>query len=220
MFRSRWLGGFCLFAAGGWAQTSCVVDSVEPLSDPANAEVDGRLFGQWKLKEGKNETTDYIIGRPPAGSIKNCPPGVMVAYAFRRSAKDEVSADSAPMYFFVTKIGKDDYLNLVNAKDDKRLDTWNRDELKSFIPVKYSVAQDRLTILLMDLNATATVIESGKLKGKVFRQKTVKDGAQVDGRVEQVHLTDSSANLVKFLDGAGSRTLFPEKEKMVMDRVK
>jgi hypothetical protein len=219
MFHSRWFGGFCLFALS-LSQTSCVVDSVEPLSDPATTEVDRRLFGQWKVKElgfvfplvPKSDTLDYIIGRPPEGSIKDCPPGLMVLHGFRRSAKDEVSGGKAG-YFFVTKIGKDDYMNLINLKDDKNLVKWNREDLKSFTVVKYSVAQDRLTILLMDRSATATVIDSGKLKGKVTRP-------QADGPVDNVHLTDSSANLAKFLAADGSRTLFLDKGKMVMDRVK
>lgn len=218
MSRSRWLGAFCLFALS-LSQTSCVVDSVEPFSDPATAEVDGRLFGQWRHKEG-TETLDYIIGRVPENSIKDSPSGLMVVYSFRRSAKNEVSGGGEPMYFFVSKIGKDEYVNLVAVADGKRFEKWNRDELKSFIPVKYSVAQDRLTYWLMDLNATATVIESGKLKGKVTRQKTTKDGAQVDGPIDGVHLTDSTANLAKFLDGAGGRTLFVDKGKTVMERVK
>jgi hypothetical protein len=218
MFRSRWLGGFCLFAVS-LSQTSCVVDSLNPLSDPAAAEVDSRLFGQWRHKEG-NETIDYIIGRPPENSIKDCPPGLMVVYSFRRSAKGEVSGGGEPMYFFVSKIGKDDYLNLFGLPDGKRIEKWNREDLKSFFPVKYSVVQDRLTYWLMDLNATATVIESGKLKGNVTRKKITKDGAQVDGPIDGVHLTDASASLAKFLDGAGGQTLFADKEKTVMERVK
>ena len=97
MFRSRWFSGFCLFALA-LSQSSCIVDSVEPLSDPATAEVDSRLFGQWRHKEG-TETLDYIIGRVPENSIKGCPPGVMVAYAFRRSAKDEVLRGLIHVFF-------------------------------------------------------------------------------------------------------------------------
>ena len=91
-------------------------------------------------------------------------------------------------------------------------------DIKSYFLIKYAIADDRLTFWLMDREATAKAVDGGKLKGAVTRSKT-KDNSQV-GAVERVMLKDSTENLRRFLENGGNTTLFNDKEKAVLTRVK
>jgi hypothetical protein len=218
MFRSRRFGGFFLFLLTT-AQTACSgVSSEQPLSDPKSSEVDKRLFGQWKATDNRDEM-NFIFGRPPENSIEDCPPGLILAYSFNRNANDEIHADARPAYLFVTKIGDETYINGVNGNDGKELQKWKADDLTRYSLMKYSVEAERLTIWLMNRDAAAKYVENGKLKGEVKRRQTKKDGP-LDGEVDHVLLKDTTANLVKFLAGGGNRTLFSDKGKLVLNRVK
>ena len=197
-------------------QTACMVTSENPLIAPESAKVDERLFGQWKRVE-KDETAHYFIGR--AAGITNCPEGLMVLHLAKIAPNHEIEWGEGPGYLFAAKVGKDDYLHLIERKDDsKKMTEWNKTEIKSYHILKYSIVDDRLVGQLMDLDVTTMAIEKGKLKGEVHRRKG-KDNLET-GEVQSVILKESSENLRKYLENGGSRTLFNDKEKTVLTRVK
>lgn len=220
MSRNRILAGVCNLLLA-LAQTSCVVESINPLSDPDDAKMDERLFGQWKVinKEKDRDTEFWFVGRPRVSEIKDAPAGLMVNYGLVISPQNEVSSNGMPSYFFVTKLGKNHYVNIATLEEPKEPKgpiVWKKSEVKGYLLMKYTVTESKLTMWMMDRELTAKAVDAGKLKGIVRRNKD-KDGKETT--VESVTLKDSTADLAKFIDAANP-SLFAEKEPIVLERVK
>ena len=123
MSRSRTVGviGMLLLAI---TQISCVVESEHPLIDPEKAQLDERLFGQWKMVDG-DRTVHHFFGKPTG--IMDCPAGLVVLHGATFSAKHEIDWDSQPMYGFAAKVGKEDYLHLIGGNAEaKKMTEWKR----------------------------------------------------------------------------------------------
>jgi hypothetical protein len=189
---------------------SCVVESKNPLSDPDTSKPDRRLFGQWK-GTNENKTTEYLFIGLPSVQIKGRPEGIMVAHTIDVTADHKISASAYAL--FVTTIGKDTYLNVFESKlaENAEQPEWSKTNIQSVLPVQCVVTDDQLSIWLMDLEATAKVVDSGKLKGEVRRK---------DGTVSSVLLTDTTENLAAYLKDGGNKGLFAEKGALVYSRVK
>lgn len=181
-------------------QISCV-GSENPLSDPETCAFDERLVGQWKWKSfRKNGTdTDVFIGRPR--DIKNRLDGMMVIGDLGR-----ISVKDQPWYFFATKIGDDEYLqmmpNLFGESD------WKKVNVKGYLIAKYKITDNRLTMWLIDHEAAKNAVNGGKLKG------TVEAGFQ-----ETIKLKESSEGLRRYLQKGGNTSLFPDRVKQTFERV-
>ncbi|MBI3409023.1 MAG: hypothetical protein HY040_11805 [Planctomycetes bacterium] len=193
--------------------TSCVVESSHPLSDPAEAKPDARLAGQWRDPE--KARSDMYVGRPKLAA-EGLPAGVMIAHTITTFVDNEV--DHTAQAFFVTKIGNEHYLNLFDPKHCLEGSKWDGEKPSPFLLVKYVVADDRLTVWTMDLDATAKAVEDGKLKGTVQRKKADKAGKKTT--VSGVRLTVTSENLAAFLNKGGGKSLFTENSKVTYIRVK
>jgi hypothetical protein len=199
-------------------QTSCVVESDQPLIDIGKATLDERILGQWKSVEG-DRTVLHFVGRP--AGIADCPDALMVLHSVTVGSKQELSWDGLPVYGFTAKVGKDDYFHMIALAGDgdaQRPTDWKKVDIHSYLILKYAITDGRLTYWLMNLDAAAKAIDDGKLKGVVTRSKN-KDGGESKG-VQGVTFKDSSANLRRFLENGGNTTLFNDKEKIVLTRVK
>lgn len=207
MSRTRTLGVVVVLILA-MTQTSCMVESEHPLIEPEKAKLDERLFGQWKTVVD-DRTMHHFIGKPV--EIANCPAGLIVRHGATFSAQHEIAWDAQPLYGFAAKIGKDDYFHLIGFQDDGdiwKLTDWKQADIKSYLLIKYAVADGRLTYWPMNLETTAKAVDCGKLKGVVTRGK------------KRVMLKESTENLRRFLENGGNTTLFNDKEKTVLTRVK
>jgi hypothetical protein len=218
MSRIRIMTGFGVLLLA-LSQVSCAsVVSQSPLSDPDDAKVDERLFGQWKTdKEAKIFGGSYwFIGRPYATDLKNAPAGLMVARGISISRQNELSSDDGPLYFFVSKIGENQYANLVRNDPKKKLAEWDKDDSRIYDIWKYTATEKKLTIWWVDPDLAAKAVAAGKIKGEV-KKRPDKNGKETD-KVDKVTLMDTIAKTAKFIDGANP-TIFTN-EPLVLDRVK
>lgn len=120
------------------------VPVTEPLSDIAKSEPDKALLGEW-TDDGKDKT--HIVVDIP--EVKGNPRGLMRA-VFRSKGPPDV------YWFFVAKVGKRDYIQLlVERKIDGKLPTfgkegelaaWQKSDGRGYWIAQYSMDKDTLTI--------------------------------------------------------------------------
>ena len=195
------------------SQTACVVETQHPLSDPETATFDERLLGEWRGADGDGHFELYFIGKIE-GAVGKAPTGLFGVHSVRVNTKAKAVASSeSPLYGFSSKIGSSDFLNLVELKktNDQPL-AWESKEAKKYLPMKYAVEPNRLTVWNLDLEATAKEVEGGKLAGKVNRG--------MNKMIQSVFLTDSTEKLRAYLEKGGNKTIFNDKNKLVLERVK
>ncbi len=155
----------------------------------------------------------YFIGKTD-GEVDKAPKGLLGVHTVRVNTKAKAVASSGtPLYGFSSKIGSSDFLNLLELKkaNDQPL-TWESKEAKKYLPMKYAVEPNRLTVWNLDLEATAKEVEGGKLAGKVNRG--------MNKMIQSVFLTDSTEKLRGYFEKGGNKTLFNDKNKLVLERVK
>ena len=186
------------------AQTSCV-ESEHPLVDPEKCKIDERLVGTWKMIKPEGDK-DVVIRKPLAKEIKNCPEGLLVV------TKNDDAA--WPSYWFVAKIGKDDYIQRLSSfltNDKHQLAEWNQKEIGAYEFAKYTVVGGRLTLLVTDHQAATSAVQAGKLEGMIG-----------SGMGRKVYLSESTEGLRKYLEAGGNMTLFDMNKclKFTLDRVK
>ena len=198
MIRTRtlaWLGIVVLTLS----QSACV-DIENPIFDPAKTEVDQKLVGQWLSPDPKEKSKIVVAA---AKNLKGAPAGLMsLDDTSGQGGKDE------KIYAFGGKVGNETYLHLAIMK--KNANEWTKNNIEAHWLMKYAVDGDRWTLWLMDPDATAKVIEGGKLKG------LVKKG----GFGKEVKVQDTAENLRKFLSDGGHATVFHDKGKLTLERVK
>ncbi len=192
------------------SQTACVVESQHPLADPATATFDDRLFGEWRMPDGADYYQHYFIGKV-RDEVADAPKGLFAIYHVRVNMKEKsIHPGDSPLFGFSCKVGASDFMNLVELKkENDKPRTWGTPK---YLLTKYAVEKDKLTVWLFDLPATAKAVESGSLTGKVDYGK--------DKKVRSVFLSDPTEKLRGFLEKGGEKSLFNEKAKLVLDRVK
>jgi hypothetical protein len=173
--------GLALGAAVCLLLTSCVVTSDNPLGSPESAQIDPRLLGDWVAKNGdivhfsaKDAHWMIAITTPKMPESPESSPA--------NNKKPE------PDLFFVTTISDDTYLNMQSASGGSKI---------TYSLYRYTITPDQtLHMWGMSQDEMATAVRAGKLKGTVREQGTTGKPPHTD---VDVYLTDSSANLVKFI---------------------
>lgn len=165
--------------------TSCDPESVNPLGSPEPSAADSRLEGNWRdLKEPQKSL--IFTGKQI--------PWLHVLSA--DLARD--SADDAEYNVYPTVIGKAHILNI------QRLSKDDNGEAKRFYFFRYEIASDD-TLSLWGMNEQLVIkaIEGGKLKGSIEKKSSDTN--------RDVTLTDSTANLVKFIEKSGPEKVFSQE---------
>jgi len=180
---------------------ACTVTSRNPLSDPAEATPDRNLFGQWKFANAEKGTVHLFVGLPSDMQAKERPAGFMVVHLLSINVNMQIDADREPAFFFVTRIGKDTFLNIDEPRDQTKP--------REYWILKYVVDGDTLTFWPLSVAAAEAIVKEGYLQGQVTK-----------GLANRVVLTDTSKKLQDFIRDKGNKTLFSENEKIVFQRVK
>jgi hypothetical protein len=184
--------------------TSCVTDSVNPLSSPDKSRADERLVGDWRDGTDSDRSTCHItITKAPWMHVDIIP-----------DPHSSQANDVPESYdFFPSVIGKDTFLNIVSVgKDDKGAPT------KTYQFFRYTVSDDHvLKVWGMSNKLTAAAVRAGKLKGLLKPSGyTVDQPPRPDF---DVTLQDTSANIATFIQGSNIDALFGGKATSY-DRVK
>jgi len=176
--------------------TSCVTESVNPLSSPDTAKADPRLVGDWR---GGTDSDPNIC----RFSITKAP--WMHVDIIHPNEKREPNELPDSYDFFPSVIGKETFLNVVViGKDDDDRPT------KGYLFVRYKFSGNNvLTMWLMSQEVPAAAIHAGKLKGLVKQNGlTLADPSRPD---IDVTLEDTGANIVKFIQNSNLDDLFNNK---------
>ena len=180
--------------------TSCVVTSDNPLSSLETAHADQALISDWFAKKDQDTYRFSVIS---ASRMH-----VVISHK---------QADQKPdVYdFFPTTIGNNNFLNVeMNGKNDQGSPT------KSYVFVRYTISPSHvLQRWLMSRDAAAAAVRAGKLKGTVHQDKNptiIGDPPHPD---VDVTLTDTTENIVNFIQKSDVTALFSEKMEP-LDRVK
>lgn len=177
----------CLFVT--LSLSSCIL-SKNPLGDKATAIIDPNLSGIWYAKDKDNPGTESYI------AISQDPDGILDAITFSNS---EVITD-ATYRGYISKIGKDHYMNLQSVKD--------RAVSGDYIPVYYTIKQNgELVISFFDEKFFGKAIKNGSLKG------TVK-------KTEGPILTDSTENIARFIGKNKKEDYLPKDETFVFKNLR
>ena len=164
---------------------SCLI-SVNPLSSPAEASPDERLFGVWVLQDEDDGGAYLHVGRGEQGMtealmIEHRQDGTYKTFRYRA---------------FPTKLGEQTFLNVVSPDDHK--------DRKGYDIVRYQVDGKRLSIALMTEAVVKADIAAGKLKGKVEK-----------GEFGDVTITASNEELRAYLQAADPAKLFPKPARFL-----
>jgi hypothetical protein len=159
MARSRvWLLGLVVLLPG-------CVPSIEPLSDPAKAEPDKRLLGDW-AKPGEK-----VRLRVDVPEVKGNPKGLM-------RGTDPSKANPGigeVVWFFVTKLEQESYVNVICDTEAKgnpfpdfgtegEFGKWQKAPGKVCLILHYSVADDELTVNTGDEKAIKALVKKEKFE--------------------------------------------------------
>jgi len=184
----------------------CPMVSVNPLSKPH--DIDERLFGIWRPVTEEGEQVLVHVGRE-ADTI-------LVALSVEHM--DSGRLDTARMPFFVTRTNRNDYWNIRYEDLEDNL----AKGYAGFFFMKYTFPDDD-TLLVYQLARKPIIaaIRAGKLKGRMtYKVPKTSSGAQLkhlpaEKHVDCVTITDTSVNLLKYLEAGDSQILFPEPMRFV-----
>jgi len=167
--------------------TACKVDSENPLGSPESAQIDQRLLGDWVAKNG-----DIVHF-----SAKDAHWILAVTTPKAPDASPTTNKKPEPDLFFVTTIGDETYLNMRFASETK------------YSLFRYTITPDQtLHMWGMSQDEMAAAVRAGKLKGTV--QDGITSGKPPRTDVD-VHLTDSSERLVKFISRHDPEDIFDDE---------
>jgi hypothetical protein len=99
----------------------CVLQSDEPLSDPATAEADPSMYGHWVVPPQPDDKTGHeihlFIGKHKP---EQNPQGIMECAMIAWDTKTlMIDGKPSKFCFTITEVGKDRYLNMLGHKDEK-----------------------------------------------------------------------------------------------------
>jgi len=166
--------------------TACVVDSENPIGLPESAQIDQRLLGDWVAKNG-----DIVHF-----SAKDA----HWMMAVTAPKEPDPAKNPKPDLFFVTSIGDDTYLNMRSVSKDSKT---------TYSLFRYTITSDqKLEMWGMSQDEMAAAVRADKLQGTVQDRGTTGKPPHPD---VDVHLTDSSENLVKFISRHAPTDIFDDE---------
>lgn len=193
-----------ILAALALALPACTISSDNPPSDPERTKADAELLGTWEIPDPDPQAfckalTIEKLSRPgyPAGAMK-------VTVVPRDPAERPIVA----VCFSTELEGKKfAYCCTVAAEEAEHFPTWDHLRTKGYGIYKYEVRAKELT-LWGGSTGLARAVEAGKLKGKWAGGPYY----------SYIRLTDTTANLAKFLSSAEGDAVFAKEG--ILKRVK
>jgi hypothetical protein len=174
----------------------CPMVSENPLSDPAAP--DQRLEGLWQSGTGQDEEVYLHIGRQSEDNT-------MVALSVEH--KDDGTLDTMEIPFFLTRTDAGDYMNL-RLED---LSGEAPDTNGGYVFIKYVLpAENTLLMFSLDREPVISAIRENRLEGEITYKRTdtpvetTGEGSHSGRRIDCVTITDSSENLLSFIEASGS----------------
>lgn len=189
-----------LLAAGSLFLIGCLPEADHPLSTPATSRLDLRLEGVYaQPNENKSGNAGYWHfhfreAKEGAGKARRAAPWLEILAIGHEGEKGFSTSRRGAL---VTHLGDRDYLSFieVNADGAARKDA-------RYGLARYEVNwRGDLRVWLLDNEAIAAAIKSGKLRGKVKIGEWTKD----------VHITDSTERLAAFVASSDPAKLFDGK---------
>ena len=179
--------------------------SVNPLSQPSS--VDKRLEGLWKL------VSDTDMAYLHIGKTSET---TMIALSVDHKENGALEISKIP--FFPTQTKGNNYLNVKfeDLEDDAAK------EYKGYLFVKYEfIDKDTFRLYMMDNDPIISAIQEGRLKGEItYGKRALGQIAPTDKplspddeprqTIDCVTMTDSSENILKFLESNSVDKLFVE----------
>ena len=203
------LGMIVVMLSGFLLQSACVsMVSVHPLSDPDQAQVDPRMQGTWRLVTEKEDPVFLHIG------ILNAKKMVAVIVEHKPDARLETMRFA----FFPTQTQTRRYVNvrMEDIADDMMPPT------QGYIFIKYQITgQTQLAFYSMTRPPVVVAIRDGALKGRLtYGRHAPTGGAKATSsatkkRLTAVTISDSSANILQFVDGGDHSILFSESMRFI-----
>jgi len=187
----------------------CPMVSINPLSEPDG--IDERLFGVWRPVTPEGERVYLHVGKESDT--------ILVALSVEHM--DSGRLDTARMPFFLTRTNTNDYWNIRYEDLEDNL----AKGYAGFFFMKYTLSDDdTLVVYQLDRKPIIAAIKAGRLKGQItYQAEKGPQGAKVktlsaEKNVDCVTITDTSANLLNYLETEDSRVLFPESIRFVRMR--
>jgi hypothetical protein len=163
----------------------CTPLSEFPLSQPGEYEPDQRLVGIWLFKADEKESYFHFSKERNGWSD-------MVVVSYDRQGK----VSYAIFNVFTTPIQSQRYMNI----NIVNLGMASMEDVPSYILAKYEIIEnDKLYIQLLSPDEVAQSIGDGVLQGEI---KDIKDN--------EIYITDSSENLIKFIESSDMDKLFSQ----------
>jgi hypothetical protein len=173
--------------------TACGVDSDSPLAPPESASVDNRLLGDWVATNG-----DIIHFSPKDAHWME----TMTTSPKASNYSTVAGKTPEPDLFFITTIGNDTYMSMRIASKDEA------GPRMKYCFFRYAIAPDQtLHMWAMSQDEMAAAVRAGKIKGTVHENGTMGNPPRTN---VDVHLTDTSANIVKFISRHDATDLFDD----------
>lgn len=154
------------------------VEVEHPLSDPDQATVDGRLLGNWV----DQDEMEYRIAR--AG-------GDFPAGMYRLELKSDDSTDVG--YFFVTQLGEQSFLNVVQLKHEPPKTKWSDNEVLFYTLATFRADKDSLEYSLIAPKLFQAAVKSGELASREIK---------IDDQTHKV-ITNDAKTIQAFLQKHG-----------------
>jgi len=183
----------------------CPLTSVNPLSDPQDAKYDKRLEGAWQSVSQDGDLEFVHFGK---GDEKKTE---MIIIEHMRSGK----IDFSTLTVFPTIINGKGYLN-IHVED---LFEEFSEDLSGYVFMKYELLdKNTLTLSFLKEKPIIEAIKSGKLEGEItYEKKGIKKDDEGDSSkqnkkktIKCVILSDSSDNILKYIQSVDPDKLFPE----------
>jgi len=169
--------------------TSCMTESVHPISSPTTAVADPRFIGDWRGAEGDDEIYRFVPRKGAWLHVINLPDPSNNSTKLNRRVGEFGDA-------FPSVIGKNTFLNVLLTNEDGQPG-------KNYVLIRYKFTHGnrRIRMWTMSQDGPISAIEAGKLKGKIVEDRFSKN----------VLLQDTSANILKFIQNSNIGDLFDEE---------
>lgn len=114
-----------------------------------------------------------------------------------------LSSNPDPLFGFVDRIGQDGYFHFMETEpaDVRPKSTYRK--ANGYLMLRYTLANERLRIGMIDTDATKLAIEQQRLRGDITKKKWG----------TETHITADPKELRKFLAEGGNQQIFPFTEK-------
>lgn len=183
----------CLYGLSG------CVESKHPLSDPEKADIHAEIVGIWIWEGSGVKGDEWTI----AAAGKGFPRGIL-----RITAQQDGKTET--LFAFSTKLDGHHYLNAVNFKGEVLPKKWDKQLVKSYTLMPYSISKDTFTGTLFNSKYISNAIHAKQVAGKF--PATVLDADLLDTdlatgaapyvktqeAIDEMHLTASTPKLRDF----------------------